>query len=68
MQQRAKFLVLPVEERIFYATTLNSNCTYKVFTVLVGPHWGFNKANGKAPTDRVWLTAASALEVILYYI
>lgn len=61
------FPVLPAEERIFYATTQNSNCSYKVYTVFVGPHWGFNKTNGKAPTDRVWPTATSALEVILHY-
>lgn len=62
------FLVVPVEERIFYATTLHSNCSYKEYTVPVGPHWGFNKTNGKAPTDRVWPTATPALEVILHYI
>ena len=59
------FPVLSVGERIFYATTLNLTCSYKVYTVLVGPHWGFNEANGKAPTDRVWPSATSAPEVIL---
>lgn len=58
------FLVTSVGERIFCATTLNLT----VCTVLVGPHWGFNEASGKAPTDGVWPLATSAPEVILLHI
>jgi len=59
------FPVLSFGERIFYATTLNLTCSYKVYAILVGPHWGFDEANGKAHTDRVWHSAASAPAVLL---
>lgn len=57
--------MLSAGEKIFYATTLNLTCSYKIYIVLIGPHWGFNEANGKAPTDRVWPSATSVPEVIM---